>query len=271
MSDIRNAFGQFIRRPGFSLLAVLTLGLGIGATATVFSVVDGVLIQPLPYPDADRLVGVWHRATFQNVTTDDMNLSPPMYFKYTEHSETLENVGIWSAVTANVTGLDTPEQVQTFVMTHEVLPVLGVQPALLKDMLDRSFAATSFTLVMLGVAGAMALLIGVVGIYGVVAYMAARRHREIGVRLALGAQGRDVKLLFVRHGLLLAAIGVAIGLGASFGLMRLMASLLFGVSAMDPATYAVGAIVLLAAAGLASYLPARRALRTDLVAALKAD
>lgn len=130
MSDLRNAFRQFIRRPGFSVLAVLTLGLGIGATTAVFSVVNSVLIQPLPYPDGDRVIGIWHRATFQGATTDDMNLSPPMYFKYAEHSETLQQVGIWSRGTANVTGLGEPEQVQTFVTTHEVLPALGVQPAL---------------------------------------------------------------------------------------------------------------------------------------------
>ena len=141
----------------------------------------------------------------------------------------------------------------------------------LENMLEDSYAATSFTLVMLGIAGSMALLIGVVGIYGVVAYMGARRYREIGVRLALGAQNRDVQLLFVRHGILLAVIGVTLGIGASIGLMRLLSSLLFGVSAVDPATYAVGAILLLIAAGIASYVPARRALTTDLLDSLRAD
>lgn len=149
------------------------------------------------------------------------------------------------------------------------VPVASIQT--LDDILSESFAATSFTLVMLGIAGVMALLIGVVGIYGVVAYMAARRHREIGVRLALGARNRDVQMMFVRHGLLLAAVGVSIGIGASAGLMRLMSSLLFGVSAVDPVTYVAGALVLLIAAGLASYVPARRATATDLVGSLKAD
>jgi predicted permease len=149
------------------------------------------------------------------------------------------------------------------------VPLASIQT--LGDLLDESFAATSFTLVMLGIAGGMALLIGIVGIYGVVAYMAARRHREIGVRLALGAQDRDVQMLFVRHGLLLAAIGVTLGIGASIGLMRLLSSLLFGVSSVDPPTYVVGAIVLLIAAGLASYVPARRALGADPIGALKSD
>lgn len=130
MNDLRSAFRQFLRRPGFSALAVSTLALGIGGSTAVFSVINAVLIQPLPYADADGLVGVWHRATFQGATTDDMNLSPPMYFAYAEHNETLQDFGVWSTGTANVTGLGAPEQVQTFVTTHEVLPALGVQPVL---------------------------------------------------------------------------------------------------------------------------------------------
>src|SRR5690606_34548786 len=94
MSDLHYAFRQFVRRRSFSMLAVLTLGLGIGATTAVFSVVNSVLIEPLPYPDADRVVAVWHRATFQGATTENMSLSPPMYFKYAEHSETLQHVGV---------------------------------------------------------------------------------------------------------------------------------------------------------------------------------
>jgi predicted permease len=141
----------------------------------------------------------------------------------------------------------------------------------LEDGLRESLAATSFTLVMLGIAGGMALVIGVIGIYGVVAYMAARRRREIGVRIALGARDGEVQRLLVRHGLLLAGIGTVLGVAASAGLMRLTSSLLFGVSAVDPATYAAGVIVLLGAAGLASYIPARRALAADPIGALKVE
>ncbi len=112
---------------------------------------------------------------------------------------------------------------------------------------------------------------GVVGIYGVVAYTAARRNREIGVRLAFGAQGRDVERLLLRHGLSLAVIGVGLGVGTSVGLTRLMSSLLFGVSPVDPVTYLGGAIVLLSGAAVASYVPARRALAADPIGALKAE
>ena len=114
-------------------------------------------------------------------------------------------------------------------------------------------------------------MLGVIGIYGVISYAVSQRRREIGIRLALGAQQGELRRMFVRHGLSLAGIGVAIGLAAAIGLMRLMKSLLFGISPLDPFTYAAVPVVLVAAAVLASYLPARRASAVDPVEALKAE
>jgi putative ABC transport system permease protein len=141
----------------------------------------------------------------------------------------------------------------------------------LKDVYDQSLARTSFTLVMLALAGAMALVLGVVGIYGVIAYAVSQRTREIGIRMALGAEAAELRQMFVRHGLLLAGIGAVIGLAAAAGLTRLMSSLLFGVAALDPFTYAGVAVLLIAAAALASYLPARRATAVDPIDALRAE
>jgi predicted permease len=141
----------------------------------------------------------------------------------------------------------------------------------LQEIYDQSMARTSFTLVMLGIAGAMALVLGIIGIYGVISYAVSQRTREIGIRLALGAQQGELKRMFVRHGLVLAGVGVAIGLGAAVGLTRLMSSLLFGISPMDPATYIAMPMLLVMAASLASYLPARRAAAVDPVEALKAE
>ncbi len=124
---------------------------------------------------------------------------------------------------------------------------------------------------MLGIAGAMALALGIIGIYGVISYVVSQRRREIGIRLALGAQQGELRRMFVRYGLALAGMGVAIGLGAAAGLARLMKSLLFGISPLDPLTYAAVPVVLVAAAVLASYLPARRAAAVDPVEALKAE
>jgi len=117
----------------------------------------------------------------------------------------------------------------------------------------------------------MALLLGVVGIYGVIAYSVSQRTREIGIRVALGAQHGQLAGMFVRHGLLLTAAGVACGLGAAIALTRLMSSLLFEVSPVDPLTYGAVAIGLVAAAALASYLPSRRAAAVDPVEALRAE
>ena len=134
-----------------------------------------------------------------------------------------------------------------------------------------SLARTSFTLVMLAIAGGMGLALGLLGIYGVIAYVVSQRSREIGIRLALGAQPHEVRKMFLRHGLMLAAVGIAIGLVAALGVTRLMSSLLFGVAPTDPTAYAVALVVILAAAALASYLPARRAAAISPVETLKAE
>ncbi len=135
----------------------------------------------------------------------------------------------------------------------------------------RSMARTSFTLVMLAVAGAMALLLGTVGLYGVLAYSVSQRRREIGIRMALGAQHQEVTRMFVRHGLVLTVIGVACGLGVARVAMRLMSSLLFKVRPVDPLTYAAVALGLIATAVLASYLPSRRAASVNPVEALRSE
>ena len=141
----------------------------------------------------------------------------------------------------------------------------------LKDVYDRSLARTTFALVMLGIAGAMALLLGVIGIYGVIAYSVSQRTREIGIRMALGVEQRDLRRMFLRHAFLLSSIGVVLGIGVAAGLMRLLTSMLFQVSSLDVATYMAVSVVLFAAAMLASYVPARRAASLNPVEALRAE
>jgi predicted permease len=136
---------------------------------------------------------------------------------------------------------------------------------------SKSMARTSFTLVMLGVAASIALLLGVVGLYGVIAYSASQRRREIGIRIALGAQRNDITGMFVRQGLLLAGSGVVCGLLVALGATRLMRSLLFHVSPMDPLTYGCAVFALCGAAALASYLPSRRTASVNPVEALRAE
>jgi predicted permease len=135
----------------------------------------------------------------------------------------------------------------------------------------KSMARTSFTLVMLGVAGGMALLLGIVGIYGVISYSVSQRTREIGIRMALGAERQSITTLFVRNGLWLASIGIGCGLVTAFATMRLMSSLLFNVSPVDPVTYATITAGVFATAYFACYLPSRRAATVDPVNALRAE
>jgi putative ABC transport system permease protein len=149
------------------------------------------------------------------------------------------------------------------------LPLASVRS--LQEIYDRSLAKTSFTLVMLAIAGATALLLGVAGIYGVISYSVSQRTREIGIRMALGARAQEVAGMFVRYGFRLAAIGVAGGLAASAVSTRLMASLLFDVSPLDPVTYAVVSAGLVAAAAVASYAPARRAAAVNPVESLRSE
>jgi ABC-type antimicrobial peptide transport system permease subunit len=134
-----------------------------------------------------------------------------------------------------------------------------------------SMARTSFTLVMLAIAAATALLLGVVGIYGAIGYLIAQRRREIGVRVALGADHRGIRWRFVRHGVALTAAGVGCGLLAASALTRFMTSMLFGIGPLDGVTFAVVAVVMLVTAALASYVPARRATLVDPIDALRAE
>jgi predicted permease len=132
-----------------------------------------------------------------------------------------------------------------------------------------SMAQTSFAMVMLAIAASVALLLGVVGIYGVIRYIAAQRTCEIGIRMALGAQTGDVRRLFLRHGLVLILGGITLGVGAAIFLTRVMSALLFGVAPTDPVTYVAASAGLAAVGLLATYLPARHASGIDPIVALR--
>ncbi len=154
----------------------------------------------------------------------------------------------------------------------EVTPELPLaQVRTLADVQQASMARTSFSLVLLGIASAMALLLSIVGVYGVLAYAVTQRQREAGIRMALGAAPRDVQRLFVYRGMVLSAVGIAVGAVAAALLTRLMSSLLFGVTPLDVATFVVAAAFLAMAALLASYMPARRAAAIDPMQTLRAE
>jgi predicted permease len=147
------------------------------------------------------------------------------------------------------------------------LPLAAVRT--MEEVYGKSMARTSFTLVMLGIAGAMALALGIIGIYGVISFTVSQRKREIGIRLALGAQSGEVVSMLLKQGAKLALIGVCAGVVGAFLLARLMTSLLFGVTAHDPLTFGLVAALLMLVALLACYVPARRAMKVDPMVALR--
>jgi putative ABC transport system permease protein len=175
-------------------------------------------------------------------------------------------LAVYLKTTPNPESLSQPllQQVQS---VDPNLPVFGIQK--LEDVVSTSLANRRFAVQMIGLFGCVALLLAGIGIYGVMSYMVTQRTHEIGIRLALGVQARDVLNMVVRQGLTLAVIGVGIGLIGAFALTRLMSSLLFGVSATDPLTFALIAVLLTGVALLACYLPARRATKVDPLVALR--
>ena len=139
----------------------------------------------------------------------------------------------------------------------------------MQQMVDESISTRHLTLVLLGLFSGLALVLAAIGIYGVISYSVQQRTHEIGIRMALGAQRNNVLLLVVGHGVKLAAVGIVIGVAVALGLMRLLTTLLFGVGANDPITFAAASVVLLLVAIAACYIPARRAIAVDPMVALR--
>jgi len=149
------------------------------------------------------------------------------------------------------------------------LPLRSVQT--LSDLIALSMAETSFSALLLGLSAGVALILGLVGVYGVISYSVSQRSRELGMRIALGASSSDIVAMVLRQALTLSAIGIGVGIIAALALSRFIAGLLFGVSPMDPVTWTVVPIGLLLVALLASHLPARRAAHVDPMAAIRAE
>jgi len=231
----------------------------------------GKRIRTLPNAPWREVIGV-----AQNVSENGVHEPPPTTVYWPTTGESAYRTGdidvarsatfILRSARAGTEGFRTEIQRAVWSINAN-LPVAAMQTQ--QAIYDRSMSRTSFTLTILAIAGLMALTLGIIGIYGVISYAVSQRIREIGIRLALGAQRGELTRMFVRSGVALVCLGVPIGLAAAAALAGLMSSLLFGVSPRDPATYLTVPLLLVIAAILASYLPARRAASVDPADALK--
>ena len=219
------------------------------------------LVNPEQTPDWREIVGVVGDIKYSGL--DD----PGESAIYTPFAQT---PFLWSyfMVRTNSSPMNVSASLQRAVSAvDENLTAARIKP--MDQLVSETVAQPRFNALLLGIFAALALVLAAVGIYGVISYTVAQRTREIGIRMALGAQGKDVLKLVVGQGMTLALIGVATGLAAAFALTRLMASLLFNVSATDPVTFVLIALLLALVALLACYIPARRAMRVDPMEALR--
>jgi predicted permease len=395
--QLKQTSRKLVRAPLFTVVAVATLGLGIGANTAIFSLVNGILLTPLPFPEPDRLVGLWFTAPGLNF--DQVNQAPALHYTMEDEARAFERMGMWTSRRASITGIEEPEEVRAILVTEGTFPALGIRPTLgrrfsaeedspggaptailshgfwqsrfagdpgvlgrtvrvdgvtreiigvmpegmdfmdyeaalyLPFRLDRSELMVGnfsyrgvgrlapavtreqaedevarllpvaverypggLTLpmleearlaplfrplkedvvgdvgqvlwVLLGTVG-MVLLIACANVANLFLVRAEGREREVAVRTAIGAMEGEVMRMVLRQGMILAGVGIALGLAGAFGLTRLMEALLFGISTTDPLTFVVVSASLAVVALLATWFPARRAARTDPVQAIR--
>jgi hypothetical protein len=214
----------------------------------VGGVVEDIMLSDFRQQRPDPMI----YAPMVGVTARDWAVGTPAYVVKTERAET---------IAAEIRAL-----------AREISPTAPVyREFTMRTLAARSMASLSFTMLTLGVAATLALLLGAIGIYGTLSYVVSQRTREIGIRMALGARAEQVRRMVVAQGGMVAGVGVVVGLVGALLLARVLDSLLFGVSAIDPVTFVATAVVMVGVALLASYVPARRASGVDPVEALAGE
>jgi putative ABC transport system permease protein len=195
--------------------------------------------------------------------------SPEMYFPHSD-----QGFGLWADLRSMTLAVRTSSHAQEITairreigMLDSDLPIYKVQA--MDHVVAGSIAGTRFTTELLSIFGGLALVLAAVGVYGVMSYSVLQRTREVGIRKALGARPKDIASLFIKQVIMLALIGVAIGIGGALAVSRVMSGLLFGLRATDPVTFVGVAVLLTFVAMLASYIPARRAAKVDPMVALR--
>lgn len=259
LKDIRYGLRSVLKHKGFTLIAVLTIALGVGANTAIFTVINGVLLKALPFPEPQQLIAL----TESSKEVPVMAVSYPNYLDWRAQQTTLENMAARLPAGGILTGGGEPERITGRLVNASFFATLGVQPHVGRFFNDQEDKPGGDRVMVL------ALLLGAIGLYGVMAYHVTQRTREIGIRMALGAQRANVGRLIVKQAMTLAFVAVAIGLAGSWALTRLMRSLLFEVSATDPIAFLTPPVVLTLIALAACYIPARRATRVDPLVALR--
>src|SRR5262245_1186132 len=350
--DLRYGARMLMKQPGFTLIAVITLALGIGANTAIFSVVNAVLLRPLPGDETGRLVIIWVKTPY----TDKDGAGGDTIKEWRKQAQSFEQIEAGEGFPYTLTGVDIISQslARRFfpdrsplgermmvdwldpnmregnerLISREIVGVVGdvkqlsvtdqgkmemflpygqngvryamaavraegdplkLAPAIqrevagedkdlpiadVKTMEERTFwltAQSQTSAMTFSVFAVLGLLLSAIGVYGVMSYAVAQRTHELGIRLALGARRGDVLRLVILQCLRLAFAGLALGLAAALALTRLLKNLLFGVSATDPSTFAVIALLLVFVALLACWIPAWRAANVDPMVALKCE
>ena len=250
MNDLRYALRTLVKNPGFTALAVLTLALGIGPNTAIFSLVYGVLLKPLPYPESDRLVGL--AETYQG-NRSELDVTYDEFRFLADHNPVFERLAVSTDV--------------GFSATDARVPLGRVRT--MEEILSASLAFHRFLMLLLVAFAGLAVALAAVGIYGVMSYLVTQSTREIGVRIALGAQPRQVLGVVIGRGMLMAGSGAAVGLAGALALTRLLAHQLYDVQPTDALTFGAVTALLLLVALVACFLPARRATKVDPVVALR--
>jgi putative ABC transport system permease protein len=196
----------------------------------------------------------------------DAEIKPELYEPYQQSPRNFMSVVVRTAVEPSSLIAAIRDQVLSLDRDQPVFEIKTME-----ELLSRTLAQSRFIMLLLGIFSALAMALAAVGIYGVMAFFVTQRHKEIGIRMALGAQRRDVLKLVVREGMGPAVLGVALGLAASFALTRVVAKLLFGIGPTDPMTLIGVSLLLASVAFLACWIPARRASRLDPIVTLRAE
>jgi ABC-type antimicrobial peptide transport system permease subunit len=240
--DLRHAYRALGKSPWFAAVAVITLALGIAVNTSIFSIINGFLLRPMPVSHPEQLVVLSLQQAGDKAL---QNFSYPDYLDLRDQSSSFSDIFAYRITLAGLTADNQALQGLNGFLSFR----LGAQ----------------FT----GAMGLLGLILAVVGVYSVASYAAVQRTQEIGIRMAIGATPRDILKMVLRQGIGMVATGLLAGLAAAFAGTRLLADLFYGVAPGDPATFASVATLLLAVALLACWIPARRATRVSPMIALR--